>query len=89
MDNTTMTTYQWQKNGENITDETSVALILADLETTDAGTYSIVATNEDSGRSFTARKRLSVASWVDEVFQSPLESSISGMGSMIATQVEE
>ena len=38
-------TYQWQKNGANISGATSASYAIASVATTDAGTYTVVATN--------------------------------------------
>ncbi|HUJ45097.1 MAG TPA: immunoglobulin domain-containing protein, partial [Opitutaceae bacterium] len=38
-------TYQWRKNGVNITGATSAAYTIASVAMTDAGTYTVVATN--------------------------------------------
>ena len=38
-------TYQWRKNGTPIANATTAALVLANLQTTDAGTYTVTVTN--------------------------------------------
>jgi plastocyanin len=38
-------TFQWQKNGTNVTGATSASYTIASTVTTDAGTYTVVATN--------------------------------------------
>lgn len=38
-------TYQWRKNGNSITGATSASLSLTNVQVTDAGTYTVVATN--------------------------------------------
>jgi plastocyanin len=38
-------TYQWRKNGSSITGATSASYTIASVATTDAGTYTVVATN--------------------------------------------
>jgi len=81
----TMTTYQWQKNGANITDETSSTLVLTALTESDSGVYRVVATNTDSGRSKASRTKAITIAVVLALFESGLESSISGLGSTIAT----
>lgn len=42
---TPLVTYQWQKEGENITGETNLSLVLSNLSPAQAGNYSITASN--------------------------------------------
>lgn len=42
-------TYQWQKNSTNISGATSQALTLTNVQSTDAATYTVKATNSPSG----------------------------------------
>jgi hypothetical protein len=44
--NTNATTYQWQLNNVNVTGQTTEILNLTNLQTTDAGAYTCVMTNE-------------------------------------------
>jgi hypothetical protein len=44
--NTNATTYQWQKNGIDVTGQTIAILTLTNLQTIDAGNYTCVMTNE-------------------------------------------
>jgi hypothetical protein len=46
-------TYQWQKNGKNITGATSSSLTLTNLKTTNNGSYTVVVTN--AGGSVTSK----------------------------------
>jgi hypothetical protein len=71
--------YQWKKNGTAITGATSGTLTLANVQTSDAGSYSVLATNSD-GSTSSVIAQLTVVTSVPPSITSQPTSQVGGIG---------
>lgn len=75
--NTSGVTYQWRKDGNPISGATSASLTLSGLKTSDAGNYTLLATNSD-GTTASAPATLSVTTAVAPTITTQPQSQVSG-----------
>ncbi|MGH6996448.1 MAG: immunoglobulin domain-containing protein, partial [Stellaceae bacterium] len=69
-------TFQWQRNGADLTGDTDAALVLSDVQPADAGLYNVIVTNS-AGSSTSADAILGMAT----------SAKVVGDGSVVATNI--
>ncbi len=77
--------YQWRKNGGNLTGATNATLILSGLQTSDAGDYNATVSNP-AGITNSATATLTVVVQV-QILQQPTNQVINGVGSNVTFTV--